>query len=142
MVKPLIDERTHSLHIKVPEAMPRVLCDGRALVQVLVNLLSNAAKYTDRGGQITLGIASNGGTASFDVHDTGVGITPEDQAELFTYFTQVGAKHRHHMTGSGVGLALTRCLVERMGGQIAVVSAQGRGSSFKVSRPLDPTSSH
>jgi signal transduction histidine kinase len=139
MVGSLIKERDHSLSVQVCEAMPRVHCDARALVQVLVNLLSNAAKYTEHGGRISLKIDVAGDRACFDVTDNGVGISSEDQAHLFTYFTQVGAKHQHHMSGSGVGLALTRRLVECMHGTIAVTSRCGVGSSFVVSLPLEQT---
>ncbi len=137
MVRPLLDERSHAFHVDIREGMSRVRCDARAVVQVLVNLLSNAAKYTESGGRIALSIAEEGSWARVSVSDNGVGIAPEDQAHLFTYFTQVGAKHKHHMMGSGVGLALTRGLVERMGGSIDVSSECGRGSTFVVRLPLD-----
>lgn len=137
MVKPLIDERRHVFELDAHDSMPRVLCDARAFVQVLVNLLSNAAKYTEAGGHIHLGIAADTCFARFAVADTGIGIAPEDQDKLFTYFTQVGAKHKAGMRGSGVGLALTRGLVERMGGSIDVTSAVGRGSRFVVSLPVE-----
>ena len=135
MVKPLIHEKEHTLQVELSDEMARIECDARAVVQVLVNLLSNAAKYTNKGGRITLAVRREGPRIRLSVDDTGIGIAPEDQTQLFTYFTQVGAKHKHHMMGSGVGLALTRNLVERMGGSIDVTSEPGHGSSFVVNLP-------
>lgn len=133
MVRPLIDERRHRVVVAVPPGQIR--CDGRALVQVLVNLLSNAAKFTPSGGEVELRAELGSDLASFDVIDSGVGIDPAHHSILFTYFTQVGAKHRHGMKGSGVGLALTRSLVEAMGGTIDFTSRPGAGSTFRVRLP-------
>jgi PAS domain S-box-containing protein len=136
MVAPMFSERGHAFACRYDEPLPLLRCDARALVQVLTNLLSNAAKYTPDGGRIELSGSAEPGGLRISVRDNGVGIAPADQARLFTYFTQVGAKHTHHMRGSGVGLALTRALVERMGGTLEVESAIGSGSAFHVRLPL------
>jgi signal transduction histidine kinase len=96
-----------------------------------MNLISNAAKFTPVGGAVVLEAraAASGG-------HTGIGIALEDQKKLFVYFEQVGGKHAHHMKGSGVGLALTRALVERQGGTITVRSTLGSGSAFDVHLPV------
>jgi two-component system sensor histidine kinase EvgS len=75
---------------------------------------------------------ADAGHVTLEVHDNGVGIAPEHQANLFDYFEQSGAKNAHEMSGSGVGLALTRALVQRLGGEISVASALGVGSVFMV----------
>jgi PAS domain S-box-containing protein len=130
MVRPLVVAREHRLEIELAATAAR--CDPRALVQVLINLLSNAAKYTEPGGSIRLTALAQADEVWLEVADTGAGIAPGDLAHLFNYFTQLGAKHEHHMHGSGVGLALTRELVAQMGGTVEVESELGRGSLFRV----------
>ena len=147
LVAAVVSERRHELIIDIPAELPRVHVDETALVQILVNLLSNAAKFTPLGGRIgvianlvppsapSTAMAMPRAMVRIDVSDTGVGIAEEDQARLFTYFTQVGAKQRHHMKGSGVGLALTRAIVEKHGGSIWLTSTPGEGSVFSFTLP-------
>ena len=131
LLRPLIQERGLELALEIPDDLPLVTANQRAVAQILINLISNAAKFTPAGGHVTLGAVAHDSRVHVSVRDTGIGIAPEDQAKLFTYFEQVGGKHAHHMKGSGVGLALTRALVERQGGAISVRSAPGGGSTFK-----------
>jgi PAS domain S-box-containing protein len=137
LVHPVIAERKHTVAIDVLDA-PRVRCDQRALLQVLVNLITNAAKFTPPGGSIQVRAAATPGAVRIEVADNGVGISAEDQGKLFEYFSQVGSKHVHRMKGSGVGLALTKALVERLGGAIDVVSAPGAGSTFRFTVAAAP----
>jgi PAS domain S-box-containing protein len=130
LLRPLIDGRGLLLSLDIAGDLPMVMANQRAVAQILINLISNAAKFTPHGGSVTLGAVVNSSRVHVSVRDTGIGITAEDQAKLFTYFEQVGDKHTHHMKGSGVGLALTRALVERQGGSISVRSALGCGSTF------------
>ena len=132
MATPLATERNQRLTLEVARDLPMGLGARRAVVQVLVNLLTNAIKFTPDGGTITLGATRVGAMVALHVRDTGPGIALADQARLFVYFEQLGGKHAHHMRGSGVGLALTRALVERMGGTIAVSSDLGAGATFTV----------
>jgi PAS domain S-box-containing protein len=135
MVKPLVEEKRHAVAVSVDPALPAALADRRAVVQILVNLLANAAKFTPESGRIEVAARVVEQAVVVAVQDSGVGIRPEDQPKLFTYFEQLGAKHEHHMQGSGIGLALTRALVERLGGAIHVRSAPGTGSTFEFSIP-------
>jgi PAS domain S-box-containing protein len=137
MVGPLVLERGHQVETAVEVEQAR--CDPRAMLQVLVNLLSNAAKYTPPGGRIRLASTTTPEDVRIEVTDTGIGIATEDLPHLFEYFMQVGAKHVHHMQGSGVGLALTKQLVERMGGSIEVESLPQHGSTFRVRLPRRAT---
>ena len=133
MVRPLIQEKGHRLVIQVPDDLPPVLAQQRGLVQIVVNLLSNAAKYTPAGGEIVLrAVAAGPGTIRVEVEDNGIGISPEDQQHLFTYWYQVGGKHEHNMQGAGIGLALTRTLVDRFAGALEVQSEKDSGSTFAV----------
>lgn len=132
MIQPLANERAQELVTDVPADLPPCIGERRALVQVLVNLLTNAAKFTPAGGRLEVRAHADATGICLRVIDTGIGIAPEDQDRLFQYFEQLGAKHQHNMKGSGVGLALTRALVEKMGGTIGVSSALGAGSTFEV----------
>ena len=111
-----------------------VVADNQRLMQVLLNLLSNALKYNRPGGRVSVDCACADGTVTMAVGDTGIGITPQNVAKLFTPFERLGAEHTD-IEGSGVGLALSRDLVQQMGGTLEVVSTIGIGSTFTVSLP-------
>jgi len=108
--------------------------DERKIKQILFNLLSNAVKFTPDGGQVTLAARTVGDTVEIAVADTGVGIGAEEQARIFDEFYQVGPGMTQE--GTGLGLALTRRLVELHHGQLRVESAPGEGSTFTVVLPL------
>lgn len=110
--------------------------DRDRLAQVLSNLLANAIKFTGPGGQVTVTLASEDGRVSVTVIDTGIGIPPEDQSRIFDDFVQVESGRTRREEGTGLGLALTRHLVNLMGGGISLVSQPGMGSAFTVSLPL------
>ena len=116
----------------VAAPLPPVLGERRSILQVLLNLLSNAIKFTPAGGETTISAIERDATVVLAVRDTGVGIAPPEQSQLFTYFEQLGAKHGLGMKGSGIGLALTRSLMLKQGGSIAVHSVPGQGSTFEV----------
>jgi signal transduction histidine kinase/ligand-binding sensor domain-containing protein/CheY-like chemotaxis protein/HPt (histidine-containing phosphotransfer) domain-containing protein len=125
-----------------PVPLPRVRLDAVRLRQVLVNLGGNAVKFTERG-EVTLRLvplpAENGSlTVRFEVADTGVGIAAENQSRIFEEFAQEDASTTRRFGGTGLGLAIARQIVELMGGQLALVSAPGEGStfSFELSLPL------
>jgi signal transduction histidine kinase len=115
----------------------RVLADRGRVRQVLLNLLSNAIKFTPDGGRITVvAAAANGGTAArVAVTDSGIGIAPEDQAKLFHEFVQLDASASRKYEGTGLGLALSRRLIELHGGAIGVESETGKGSTFWFTLP-------
>ena len=108
--------------------------DERKVKQILFNLLSNAVKFTPRGGTVTLTTRASDEQVVISVRDTGVGISAEDQEKIFEEFYQVGASRTQE--GTGLGLALTRRLVELHHGQLTVESEPGAGSTFSVTMPL------
>jgi len=129
----LMAERHHEFTLSVPEQPVIVQADAARLEQVFSNLLSNAAKYTDPGGRITLSLAVDGNFANITVTDTGRGIDPTAIPRIFTLFARAASDVR----GFGVGLAATRRLVELHGGTIQARSdGLGRGAQFRVSLPL------
>jgi signal transduction histidine kinase len=120
-------------------AVPSVWGDRRRLRQVLINLLSNAKKFTLEGGHIGLSVkAGPDGTVSFTVWDTGQGIAKEDRQRIFEPFVQLDSGLARYYDGSGLGLALARRLVELHHGRLELESEVGRGSRFTVSLPRLP----
>src|SRR4029453_9322937 len=116
--------------------LPRVRADERALRQILINLLFNAVKFTPPGGRVAVAadVGPNGGPR-IRVSDTGVGIASDDMAKVFDRFAQMGDAYTRLQGGTGLGLHLTRRLVELHQGTIAVDSAVGRGTAVTVSLP-------
>ena len=112
------------------------LADPMRLKQVLLNLVANAIKYNSEGGSVTIDVTeTEHGMVKIAVTDTGQGIAPEKIEQLFTPFERLGAEHGT-VAGSGLGLVVTRGLVEAMGGQVGVTSALGSGTTFTVELPL------
>ena len=112
------------------------------LRQILLNLLSNACKFT-KAGEVKLATrkVSNGSSfVEFAISDTGIGMTPEQQAKLFEEFSQADATTAQRFGGTGLGLAITRKLARMMGGDVTVISEPGKGSVFTVRLPCTATS--
>ena len=133
---PLCRERRQSLHLQIPQTLPPVQGDPRRLVQVVEALTDNAHRYTPQGGEIILGARQAGDMVQIWVRDTGIGITPQDQAHLFepVFRSEDQAVRDHH--GWGLSLHVAALLVKEMGGRIEVESTPGQGSCFTVSLPL------
>ncbi len=110
--------------------------DPRHIRQVLINLMSNAVKYTPSGGNVCLRLALVGDKARIEVTDTGVGISPEQQAKLFERYKRLDDEYSKNQVGTGIGLSLTKHLVEINGGAIGVESEMGKGSTFWILLPL------
>ena len=133
VVEPLARGRGIVLASDVEKAIS-IKADPGRFKQILLNLLSNAIKFTDQGGRVAISARREGDRVRFEVTDTGIGITPEDQARLFHEFQQASAANRRQQ-GAGLGLALTRRLVELHGGTIGLKSAPNRGSTFWFTMP-------
>ena len=134
-LRPLIEAKQQRLKLDLGEALPPVWADQDRVTQILTNLISNAHKYTLVEGSITLGARRDDGFVRVDVSDTGVGLSPEDQAQLFTKFFRARDRSPQTGGGTGLGLVITRLLVELHGGRITVSSAPGQGSTFSFSLP-------
>jgi signal transduction histidine kinase len=124
-----------TLGCTVDERLGRIRGDERKVKQGLLNLLSNALKFTPAGGRIDVGGRLDGEVAEVSVTDTGIGIAPADQEAVFEEFRQVGATERK-AEGTGLGLALSRKFVELHGGRIWVQSEVGHGSTFTFTIPM------
>jgi signal transduction histidine kinase/ActR/RegA family two-component response regulator len=135
--KPLIEASGHRFVMTVSPEPLTVEADPVRLSQVVANLLNNAAKYTEPGGQIWLAASSRKGEVSISVRDTGVGISPSMLPQIFRMFTQADKDHKRAQGGLGIGLALAKGLVEMHGGRIEAQSeGEGLGSEFIIHLPL------
>jgi signal transduction histidine kinase len=132
---PLFEDGELQFEMDVPEQLGIINGDEDKLIQVLINLLSNAAKFTP-SGRVTVQAGHNGAEIVISVVDEGPGIDPADQGRLFEKFVQVGDTMTKKPKGTGLGLAISKEIVERHGGRIWVVSERGKGSNFSFSLPL------
>ncbi len=134
--QPLVGLRRHALSVSLPDEPLWVHGDAARLEQVVVNLLTNAAKYTDEGGCVALSLALEEGSAVLRVRDTGIGIAPELLPRIFELFTQAERSLDRSQGGLGIGLCLVQRLVELHGGTVAVHSVLGHGSEFVMRLPV------
>jgi PAS domain S-box-containing protein len=135
-VQPLLDSRGHRLTASIPEEPLPVKGDPTRLEQIVVNLLTNAAKYTESGGEVLLTAGREGDAVFVTVRDTGVGIPPEQLSQMFELFAQGDRTLARSEGGLGIGLTLARSLAEMHGGSVVARSeGRGRGSEFTVRLP-------
>ena len=134
-----MEKKRQEFFLKVDGSIPHVLAgDDQRLTQVIVNLLSNAMKYTLEGGTIRLNTRlaqkeDSAITIVVEINDTGIGITPEQQARIFNAFEQADKGTSRRFGGTGLGLSISKRIVEMMGGEISVTSEYGKGSTFSFS---------
>jgi signal transduction histidine kinase len=126
---------------EVAADLPPILGDRDRLVQVVINLISNAVKFT-RQGSITCRAVRQDGEVVVSVIDTGVGIAPDDLPKVFEQFVQVGDTLTEKPQGTGLGLAICKQIVEYHGGRIWVESERGRGSAFSFTLPIARAGPH
>ena len=146
VVEPLALKQGIRLTKHVDADVPIVYTDAEALRKIVMNLASNAVKFTERGGEVAIGVRMGDGERGavsirelvITVSDTGCGIPEEEFERIFGKFSQSGFEMASSSQGSGLGLYLVRTLAERLGGSVSVQSEVGRGSVFTVTLPLDP----
>jgi signal transduction histidine kinase len=134
-MQPQLQERGLTVQVVLPPELPPVSGDRERLGQVLANLLSNAIKFTQQGS-ITVEATRTGERVQFRVTDTGIGIPPDQQHRLFQIFAPIDQEGAQQMRGAGLGLAISRQLMELMGGTLTVMSTPGIGSTFIGEVPL------
>lgn len=136
MLRPLLAHNSSvALIIEEPTDIPVFYTDEGKLAQILRNFISNALKYTEQG-EVCVSAVQVEDQVVISVADTGIGISPEDQARIFEDFVQVESRLQKRVKGTGLGLPLSRKLAELLGGTISVTSTPGVGSTFSVSLPL------
>ncbi len=136
LVKERAGKHGLALELQCEPEIGSIHADERKFKQIMLNLLSNAVKFTPAGGRVTVRAERFADRVDIAVSDTGIGIRPEDHAAVFEQFRQVGTDHLKKAEGTGLGLALTKSLVELHGGTIRLDSEVGKGSTFTISLPL------
>jgi cell cycle sensor histidine kinase DivJ len=117
--------------------LEEIVADKRSCKQILINLISNAVKFTPKGGSIAVDLRPEGNSLKIIVADTGIGIAPKDLSQLGEPFFQASASYARHFEGTGLGLSVVRGLVGLHGGTITIESAPGEGTTISVRLPLD-----
>jgi CheY-like chemotaxis protein len=136
-ISSLIEKKSQVLKVELEDDLPPLVADSFRVKQVLLNLLSNANKFTPTEGQITLSCRlADPATMLFSVSDTGIGIKPEDQEIIFEEFRQADGSATREVTGTGLGLTISKRLIEMHGGRIWVESEFGYGATFSFLLPL------
>jgi signal transduction histidine kinase len=131
-----IELKRQSVRVDVAPDVPPIETSEALLRESLANLVGNAAKYTPEGGHIEVRARRAGGRVELQIVDDGIGIPPEALPRIFARFFRTGQSEVRELRGSGLGLALTKMMIERLGGTIAVASELGKGSTFTVTLPV------
>jgi signal transduction histidine kinase len=136
-VSQLFKERKIDLTVELPQKVPGIVADRDRLMQVMLNLLSNAAKFSGRAPRVVaVSLAQQGGFLRVEVSDNGIGISAADQEVIFEKFRQVGDTLTGKPQGSGLGLHISRRIIEHFGGLMWVTSRPGEGACFTFTLPL------
>ena len=134
-IGPLVQSRGQNLSVDLPKSLPLIQADGQRLEQAVLNLMTNASKFTAKGGHITLRARKLDTELLIEVQDDGIGIPVEEQPRLFKPYSRLSADRQRH-PGLGLGLALAKQVVELHRGKIWVDSEPGKGSTFSIKLPL------
>ncbi len=138
LLEDLVRARALDVRLELPEEPVVILGDAPALERVVMNLMSNAIKFTPDGGRVTLTVRTTADGAELQVGDTGIGIPEVDQDQLFTRFFRASAANEQAIQGSGLGLSIVHALVVQHGGTVSVVSRPGEGTTVTVLLPFPP----
>lgn len=131
-----LSQQGFTLNVSVAEGIPSVAADADALQQALLNLLSNAMKYSGNAREIDLGVRHSGSAALLEVTDRGIGIAAQEQPRIFEKFYRGRSAHTDSIGGTGLGLTVVHHIVQAHGGTVEVASVEGKGSTFTVRLPL------
>lgn len=135
-MRPQLENKDQNLLVDIPVDTPMVEGDSTRITQILMNLVSNAHKYTPSGGRIEISVQVSGDYLQVDVSDNGIGLSEDEQQKLFSKFFRAENPETIKEGGTGLGLWITRSLVEMQGGEIDVESTLGKGSTFSFTIPV------
>jgi signal transduction histidine kinase len=131
-----LEQHGFVLRVEIDGSLPQVNVDADALEQAILNLLTNAMKYSGSGRRIDLRLARDGRQAIISVRDEGIGIAPADQARIFEKYYRISTPENQRIPGTGLGLTLVEHIVKAHDGSVQVESVPGRGSVFEIRLPL------
>jgi signal transduction histidine kinase len=131
-----LEQKRFALRLEIEEGMPPAQVDRDAIEQAILNLLTNAMKYSGKNRDIELRLRSEGGEAVIEVSDQGVGIPPAEESRIFERFYRVSSQENDRIPGAGLGLTLVQHIAQAHGGRVTVKSAPGKGSTFSLFIPL------
>jgi signal transduction histidine kinase len=137
-IKPLVEKNGNKLVVEYETEIEKISADLTKMRQILLNLLSNSAKFT-KDGTITISVISSKvkeHAVDFNISDTGIGMTPDQVDKVFKPFTQADEKTTRKFGGTGLGLTITKMFAEMMGGDINLISEVGEGTTFTVTMPI------
>jgi PAS domain S-box-containing protein len=134
-VRPMVENKGLALEVVLAPDVGTITSDRRRVEQALLNIISNAVKFTEKGG-ISIACETSGRELTISVRDTGIGIKPEEMGRLFRPFQQLQSGIGRQYEGTGLGLSISKRLVELMGGTMSVKSQWGQGSTFAITLPL------
>jgi two-component system, cell cycle sensor histidine kinase DivJ len=126
-----------AFNIKVPDGLPEVVADRRAVMQILINLITNAIKFSDRGGTVAVSAGMDGEHVFLEVADAGIGIAPDDLTRIGNPFFQIQGRRGRKNDGAGLGLSIVKGLIDLHGGELKAESGPGEGTRMVVRLPLD-----
>jgi len=132
-----LTEQGFDLHVDVDEGIPPVKADRDALKQAILNLLTNAMKYSGDSRRIDVRLDRVNGHACIHVEDQGVGIAPDEQTRVFERFYRSASPENRHIPGAGLGLTIVAHIAQAHGGHVEVHSSLGHGSAFTIYLPIE-----
>jgi len=132
----LVREKGHGLSVTADAVVPPTMADPKLLRQAIVNLVSNAIKYTPAGGEIAIHISRDGSSATWSIRDTGIGVPKRSQALIFEKFHRAENVSTIETEGTGLGLCLVRLILDQFGGRVWCESEEGMGSTFTFTLPI------
>jgi two-component system, cell cycle sensor histidine kinase DivJ len=138
MMRGQAEQKDIAISVAQMKDLPEINADERAVRQILINLISNAVKFTDKGGRVTVSARRSGRYIRIDIEDTGIGISPEHIQHLGVPFYQADSKYDRRHQGTGLGLSVVRGLVDLHGGKLVFSSVKGSGTTVTVKIPLTP----
>ncbi|MHB8740802.1 MAG: response regulator, partial [Coriobacteriia bacterium] len=132
----VLDQQGRTIQVDVPDGLPKAAGDPDRVGQVLINFISNAIKYSPEGGAVRVKADIDDSRIRVGISDEGIGIAPEDQQRLFTKFYRVDSSLTREIGGTGLGLSICKSIIDLLGGEVGVISEQGKGSTFWFTLPL------
>jgi signal transduction histidine kinase len=132
----VLDQSGRTIKTRIPDNLPKVAADRDRVGQVLMNFVSNAVKYSPEGGDVVITAKRTGDRVSVSVTDHGMGISREDQKQLFTKFYRVDNALTREIGGTGLGLSICKSIIELLGGKVRIRSKFGEGSTFTFTLPV------